>query len=83
MESVVYDKLMHVLNAYEDSCKCEQCISDIMCITLNKIKPKYVNTRTGEVLSKMAKVTAQEEIDILNAICESYAIVRNAPRHDK
>lgn len=81
METIVYDKLMFVLNTYDDSCKCEQCVSDMMCIALNKLQPRYVNTKTGEVLSKMAKITPQDEIDILNTIIDSYILVKNSPRH--
>ncbi|MFI3115992.1 MAG: late competence development ComFB family protein [Clostridia bacterium] len=81
MESLVYDKLTYLLKKNGDCCMCDQCVSDMMCIILNKLPAKYVNTKAGEVLSKIKPLSTQEEIDMLNRIMESYNIVKSSPRH--
>ncbi len=81
MESVVYDKLELILEKEEAGCRCEQCMSDVICLTLNKIPPKYVASDAGVLLTKVSVVTHQDEIDILNKIVESLVIVRKNPRH--
>lgn len=82
MENIVEHKIMQVVNKNPEWCSCEQCISDMMCISLNKIKPKYVNTKVGEIMTKNVKISKQDEIDMLAIILESCKIVVNAPRHD-
>lgn len=81
MESVVREKIIKTLSEIEGCCMCDQCISDMMCIILNKLPSKYANTKTGEVLTKMSSITKKDEVDIMNLIAESYIIVRDSPRH--
>lgn len=81
MEDVVKGKLMYILSSNDDFCKCDQCVSDVMCLAMNRLTPKYVNTIAGEVMVKMAKISAQDEIDIVNIIMECCILVQKSPRH--
>lgn len=42
MEEVVYDVLQEHLRNLTLSCTCEQCIDDIMAITLNQLPSRYI-----------------------------------------
>ncbi len=64
-------------------CKCERCILDIKALALNKLPPKYVVTRRGEVFAKLDIFRNQIRVDVLKAVVESIEIVKKNPSHDK
>ncbi len=80
MEELVRIMIDGVLQDF-DVCKCPQCRSDIMAITLNMLPPKYVVTKTGEAYSKTNLLIQQFEVDIITAITKACEIVNKAPRH--
>ena len=78
MESIVKEKLDSML-PYIDCCKCEQCYYDIMAITLNYLKPKYVNTLKGELFVKVSSTMPQNNIDVDISIIKAIEIVKQHP----
>ncbi len=65
-----------------DGCKCEDCRSDIMAITLNNIKPKYVSSTKGEVFSRAEEYNITKEVEIISELTKAIQIVNKNPRHD-
>lgn len=78
MESIVKDRL-DVLLRDMDCCKCEKCIDDMMAIALNTLKPKYVNSRKGELFSRLDTTKYQNTIDIDVAVTKAINIVSSKP----
>jgi competence protein ComFB len=40
-EQVIEEILPNILKEFTDICKCQKCINDIKCITLNNLKLSY------------------------------------------
>ncbi len=80
MEDCIEDMLDSVVNEL-NCCKCDKCKYDIMAITLNSLKPKYVVTKKGEMYAKLGTLHHQFDVDIISAITTASAIVSKNPRH--
>lgn len=80
MEVAVMEHLETVLSNL-NSCQCENCLYDILAITLNKLPAKYVVTKKGHLYTKISQLKNQFEIDIISEIAQASAVVSRAPRH--
>lgn len=81
MEDVVYYYLPVVLKDVDGVCKCEECVNDIAALTLNKLKPHYVNSEKGELYTRLEEMYTQFRVDVITAIMESVQQVAKNPRH--
>ena len=63
-------------------CTCDICRTDIMCFALNRLKPKYVATSQGELLSRIDSLSSTFDIAIMTEITSGAEIVRQNPRHN-
>ncbi len=81
MEECVLDVVDSVIKS-SDVCSCEKCKSDIMAIALNKLPPKYVVTRKGEIYTKIATLHNQFDVDVISALTMASGFVKDHPRHD-
>lgn len=81
MEDVIREKLNEVLKNSE-CCKCEKCYQDILAISLNFCKPKYVNTMQGELIVKANSMETQNVVDVDIAILKAIETVKQHPHHD-
>lgn len=82
MEICVQEMLPTILKEI-NSCACEKCTLDILAISLNSLKPKYVVTKRGELYSKLAMLRHQFDVDIIAAITKAAVIVARDPRHNE
>jgi len=82
MEKIVEDMLPNILRDYVDICKCEKCINDIKCITLNNLKPTYFGSDMGGVFLKVDGLKIQYKTDIINQTTKAIEIVSKNVRHD-
>lgn len=80
MELVVRDTLDHCKSSLK-GCTCARCLEDIIAVTLNHLPPKYVVTRTGELLGKVNMIEHQFNVDIVSQIVKSNELVQKSPRH--
>lgn len=78
MEDIVRERL-EVHLKYSDCCKCDVCIGDMMAIALNTLKPKYVNSKKGELFSKIDSTKYQNTVDIDVAVAKAIDIVSTRP----
>lgn len=62
-------------------CSCEQCRSDILAATLNRLQPKYVSTEKGALFSSMSAMKGEGFIEVIKALAEAAELVKNNPRH--
>ncbi|MCR5331767.1 MAG: late competence development ComFB family protein [Lachnospiraceae bacterium] len=80
MEDMVERKLDQMLPQL-DVCSCEICRTDIICYALNRLKPKYVATSQGELLSKLDELSSTFDMSIVTQITTAAQIVKEFPRH--
>ena len=81
MEKVVEDKLNKMLPSL-NCCTCNICRTDIMCYALNRIKPKYVSTDQGALLSRVDSVSITYGTAVMTEIAAGVEIVRKNPHHN-
>ena len=80
---VEVNKLLgHILNGYDNICKCEKCKLDIKAIALNSLSTKYIVSEQGEIYtSALTEVDKQEKINVTTAITKAIEIVSANPKH--
>lgn len=71
------DKLIEESNGY----KCEKCRYDMMAIALNNLKPYYVTTHLGEVITKIKNMEQQSEANIVVEVTKAIKKVHMSPKH--
>lgn len=71
------DKLIEDSNG----CKCEKCRYDMMAIALNNLKPYYVTTHLGEVITKIKNMEQQSEANIVVEVTKAIKKVHMSPKH--
>lgn len=72
-----YNELMPTVPG---ACHCEVCREDVLVFALNRLRPHYVSTLRGEVLSKLEMGADQGRADMAVAILEGIRHVKAAPR---
>jgi len=83
MEMMVEAKLEKYLSEME-CCTCDVCMNDIKCLALNRLSPKYVSTRKGELFSRVDhSMLRQSSVDIDFAVIQAIEFVKAHPRHDQ
>jgi len=82
MEACVGDMLRPVLDGL-NACQCDNCIMDILAISLNSLPTKYVVTKKGKLYTKISNLQNQFDVDIIAAIAKASVIVSRNPRHDR
>lgn len=84
VKNVVEDIVQNMFDEVKpslDCCTCDQCSSDIIAYTLNKIQPKYVSTEKGALFSRSAAFDQMYRMDVIKAIAEGSRVVKEYPRH--
>ncbi len=82
VEPLVWDTLKKVLDSKPEACRCEKCQADMAAYALNKLPPKYVVSRKGEILARAVSLDNKYYIAVLVAVTEAVEIVSRKPRHD-
>jgi len=80
MERIVEQKLESYLPG-SGCCECEMCVGDIKCLSLNQLKPKYVNSHKGELFSRVDQVMLrQNSVDVDFVVINAIEKVKEKPR---
>ena len=82
MENIVRARLKELLKSEPECCQCSKCYNDMMAIALNKLEPMYVNSKAGELFSKLNTVTFQKTVDIDIAVTSAINTVKSYPHHE-
>lgn len=63
-------------------CPCPKCRTDLLTITLNNVKPKYVNTEKGKAITKAGRLASMDSrISLLAEITRYAKLVADNPHH--
>ncbi|MBI3038820.1 late competence development ComFB family protein [bacterium] len=80
-EVIVKEAVDAFLDENRSACSCERCRLDLVALVLNSLKPKYVVTELGRILTNLNLAGNQSKADILGAIISANEIVKKKPRH--
>lgn len=80
IERMVWNLLPEIMSN-ANMCQCEQCQVDVVAMSLNNIKPKYVVSEKGALYAKLNALEAQNEADVITQMAKACAIVKTKPRH--
>ncbi len=62
-------------------CQCAKCRRDVLTLSLNKIRPRYVSSEKGRLLAVVDQMSYDYIPEMLRAITESAEIVKKNPHH--
>jgi competence protein ComFB len=63
------------------SCSCETCFADACALALNELRPKYVTTRRGALLTEINKTRVADQADNTVEVTKAVLKVMKNPRH--
>ena len=72
-----YEKLRPQLPRF---CGCQTCRGDVVVYALNRLSPRYVSSREGEVLTELSLGSDQEKAKLDVVLLEGFRKVGLAPR---
>lgn len=81
VEQFVEEILPDILKQYPDICRCEKCISDIKCITLNNLKPAYFESEMGGLYLKLNSLQRQYITDVIQEATKAIQVVSQNTHH--
>jgi competence protein ComFB len=61
-------------------CGCDTCRGDVLVYALNRLSPRYVSTRQGEVLTELKLGSDQERATLDVVLLDGFRRVALAPR---
>jgi len=83
-KNVMEELVIEQIDKYIDKlgiCKCPTCRCDLAALALNHLKPKYVNTEKGRLISVTDKMSYDNILEIVGVIAECAESVKMNPRH--
>lgn len=84
MEEIARNYLNKTLKtniAYENICKCDQCLEDIMAKALNNLKPCYITTKKGEIFAEYSSLETQHQAEVISEVIKAIEFVSKHPNH--
>lgn len=64
-------------------CPCPICRKDLLTLTLNNVKPKYVSTEKGEIITRAGSLASWEgRMKLLAEVTHYASLIKEKPRHE-
>jgi competence protein ComFB len=82
LEEVVPGVVSRLIAADEHIRDCDACASDVLALTMTRLRPGYSSTAVGRVLSRIEAEKARGNTEITVAVLRAIAIVSANPHHD-
>ena len=81
-EELVFRVMEEELNKIpnEDICKCEDCVLDMICLSLNKLQPRYRVSLMGTIYSTASDGDFEKEVS--EKVKEAIGKISINPAHD-
>lgn len=79
-EAIVREKAKKLIKTI-DMCQCETCCLNACAIVLNTLKPLYVTTKRGALLSQINTTNYTYQTDLTVEIVKALMLVKEKPRH--
>lgn len=86
LHNIMEDRVINItddlMKGEKDFCTCDRCKLDVIALSLNSIKPRYVVTEKGELYGRTNMMNSQFDVDIVKEVTRSIDRVRKSPRHN-
>lgn len=79
-EDVVRREYEQLKGTVPDFCGCDICRDDVLVYALNRLTPRYVAQRTGEVITNVSLESDQPKADVSVVILDGLRRVHSGPR---
>ena len=79
-DEIVRTSVREVMNN-TDMCRCERCYLDACAIIFNSGYVRFVNTREGELLSKIPDMNTGNRVEMMVQVMHALKLVRDFPHH--
>jgi competence protein ComFB len=63
------------------ACRCETCFANACALVLNELKPKYVTSEKGALLSKIDSIDVSSQASLTVEVTKAVMKVKNNPHH--
>lgn len=86
LSNMMEETVMHKIDQIwpqTDYCKCDKCRMDIAAYALNRLPPRYVQTKAGAMLHKFDASTTQTDVEITAVVYKGIEIVGEDPHKDE
>ncbi|MDI3281259.1 MAG: late competence development ComFB family protein [Bacillota bacterium] len=84
MEDVAVQALEDYLREHRgELCTCPRCRRDILALTLNQLRARYVGSEEGEIRASVAQSDRQVKADVTLALLKAIEAVRAHPHHNR
>ena len=82
MEALVEEKANKYINLF-GLCTCPRCMADVRALTLNRLEPKYVVMKKGDVIPRITLYEGQFAAAVTAQLLTACKMVMENPRHDR
>ena len=79
-ETLVKDKTKELIKTME-MCQCQICYMDTCAIALNHIKPLYITTSKGRLLSTLSTANYGYQAELVAEVVKALEQVKKSPKH--
>ena len=80
-EELVFAELEEVLEEKGSSvCQCDECVLDMICLSLNHVKPRYRVSLMGSLYTRVDDPDTRNQVE--KAVRKAVEIVGTNPSHD-
>lgn len=79
MEKIMLDLLDEYKDKLQLTCTCNECMDDIIALTLNNVQPRYVTNKEKIMYIKASYVDKQEMTSLVVKLAECAKIVSDRP----
>lgn len=83
MEDIVRQVFREYLQKDPSFCRCPRCERDVVVLTLNQLRGKYVGSQEGEIRAAVAASERQSKADAMLAMLEATKKVKAHPHHQE
>ncbi len=83
IEVFVFDLMDSILKTKTEMCTCDKCKADIAAVALNQLKPRYVTSQLGDVITRTEIMDSDLRTAIVVSLTEAVELVAKSPRHGR
>lgn len=81
IERIVREELHNLYERDKTICQCDNCLQDIMTLTLNNLPPRYVASDVGHIMTMFNLTRDQLRAQVLVELLKAVEKVKENPKH--
>jgi competence protein ComFB len=81
IEKFVREELKKFYERDKTICKCDNCLQDIITLTLNNLPPMYVASNVGHIMTMYNLTRDQLRAQVMVELLKAIEQVKKSPRH--